>query len=206
MGIPLTLAHRVTEVQILPAGLALKLKHAGIQTLLISMHLPHTQREDCLQVWTDMMHALQSLTAKIRLHDTVVIGADTNYELLEHVPRTHHSDERAMMWQMLKRDLGLSCTKPQEDTWSDTRGASSKIDFLCYRSPCLETVCQSVVPDSDSLLGSDHKAVTVGFRTLRTPPVKTRKHQSHKCGKWRVNVAKALEELAAIPPDDSSNP
>ena len=199
VGIPLDMANRVTEVRIFSAGLALRLKQSGIQSFLISMHLPHSQREDCLQVWTDMMHATREFTARIRMHDTIVIGADTNYELLEHVPRTHQSDERAMMWQTLKQELGLSSTTPGEATWSNTRGASSRIDFLCYRSPGLDTVCQTVVPDSDRLLGSDHKAVTVGFRALRHPRTKERKHQTHKCGKWRVNVARALEEFDAAP-------
>ena len=200
IGIPLERVDQVRKVQVLSAGLAVHLKHASVSNFLLSAHLPHTQREDVTQVWNSMMHEIRLFFAcNVRIHDTLILGCDANYELSADHPTNHQADERKAMWALLQQDLGLQCTNPSVPTWTNTRGAQSKIDFLCYRTPSPATLYDKVALDSDTVLGTDHRAVLAAFRSVEPAP-RRRQRPQHKCGKWRVNNAKALEELCKIDP------
>ena len=51
--------------------------------------------------------------------------------LLVHVT-SESSDERSALLNLLERDLGLSHTIPLSHTWTNTRGAQTKIDYILY--------------------------------------------------------------------------
>ena len=199
IGIPLERVHQVRKVEVLSAGLALHLKNASISYFLLSAHLPHTQREDVSQVWNSMMQEIRNFTCTIRVHDTLILGCDANYELSADLPNTHVADDRKAMWNLLRQDLGLQCTCPEIPTWTNTTGAASRIDFICYRTPRPDTFYDRVIWDSDQLLGTDHRAVAAAFRSIE-PVCRVRQRPQHRCGKWRVNNAQALEELGKIDP------
>ena len=70
------LAPFLERVELLHAGLIVVVKRQGVRMFLISLHLPHAQRDDCIQVWGQTMSDLDSQLACLRNNDAVCIGAD----------------------------------------------------------------------------------------------------------------------------------
>ena len=68
-----------------------------------------------------------SFCSQRRYQDVISICADLNYDVLD----TVNVDERGVPFGQLLRELGLSCTKPNGPTWSNTRGSQSRIDYTC---------------------------------------------------------------------------
>ena len=63
------LVPQVAKVEVLTSGLLLRLRTAGVMLFLGSFHLPHSQREDCEQVWQDTQSELHSSMLRLRHQD-----------------------------------------------------------------------------------------------------------------------------------------
>ena len=164
LGMPSHCTTDVERVIPLDVGICVVLKLAGYRQFLISAHLPHRQREDCLQCWQGFIAQLEDILKCRRFQDTLVLALDANYELgsARHGESTGRVDEREVYSHLLLRNFGLTHTRVSY-TWSNTRGASSKIDYILLSSPTNELKDQWILTDSDVLLGSDHRAVAATF-------------------------------------------
>eukprot|EP00439_Symbiodinium_sp_Y106_P075526 s1538_g15.t1 len=102
---------------------------------------------------------------------------DLNYELVH--ATAEMADERSALLQLLLRDLGLSHTKPTEATWSNSRGSSSKIDYVLYRTPSQETLDQGVAglshtkPTEATWSNSRGSSSKIDYVLYRTPSQET---------------------------------
>ena len=94
----------------------------------------------------------------------------------------------------------ISFSKPSTFTWSNTRGSSSKIDFIMVSTPTEELAKDVVHVDSDFLLGSDHRAVSIAFKQVGPKPSQSSRttRPRNKCGRWKVDGAKALPAFEAL--------
>ena len=151
-------------------------------------------------MWQKFQTELDEFLHARRLHDALIICIDANYELGAPELTTDASacDERSAVSNMLIRSHGLEFWPPPEPTWSNTRGSSSKIDYVLASQPLVAESYFRVVPESDVLIGSDHKAVVLTQCLVphsRSKPVKTNRHRS---GKWKVNPGKAVEACNAL--------
>ena len=186
-------ASAVQKVHCLSCGIALVLKTAGSKLFLISAHLPHRQRDDCIQAWQTFNSELDNLLASRRLHDTVVLMLDTNYELgpVENMLDPNLSDERGFLAATFLSQHGFVATSPSTHTWSNSQGSVSKIDFICVSVPTIDICSQSVNENSDYILGCDHRAVTASFLNptpSRKASVRPPRAQRSRCGQWRCNL------------------
>ena len=121
----------VERVELLNAGLLVVVKRQGARIFLVSLHLPHAQREDCIQVWENTLSDLDTQLACLRYHDAVCIGADLNLEVFKDTSQ----DERRVYLEDMVINHALSISHPAEPTWYNSRGSSSAIDYLLYRAP-----------------------------------------------------------------------
>ncbi|CAE7825391.1 BXL5, partial [Symbiodinium necroappetens] len=135
--------------------------------------------------------AMREILEGTRYHDNIFILSDLNYELVDLT--SEMADERSALLNLFIRDVGLSFTKPCMYTWSNTRGASSRIDYILYRTPHQTTLDEQVVPESDVLIGSDHRLCTLCVST--GAGIKRRRQKRTKCGKWIVDYTKAVPAL-----------
>ena len=195
LGMPSRCTGNVEKVIPLDVGICVILKMSGYRQFVISAHLAHKQREDCLSCWQGLIHQLETILKGRRYHDVVVLTMDTNYELAS----TDGSDETEVYAKLLLRNFGLTHTSPSTYTWSNTRGSQSKIDYIFLSSPDNVIASQDVLIDSDVLLGADHRAVMAAFPVSREPRHRFRpSRKPNKCGKWIVDssrVFKAAQDL-----------
>ena len=187
----------VQSVHCMSGGICVVLKTSGSKLFLISAHLPHRQREDCFLAWQTFNSELDNLLAGRRMHDSVILLLDTNYELgpVETLMDPNTSDERGFIAANFLHQYGFVSTSPQTYTWSNSRGSFSKIDFICVSVPTVDIVSQTVLEDSDFLLGTDHRAVTASFfcpfPTRKSSPRPPRVLRT-RCGQWRCNAGQLL--------------
>ena len=86
-----------------------------------------------------------------------------------------------------------------KDTWSNSRGSTSKIDFVLLSTPELSFVVDEVLEDTDYLLGCDHRAVRVAFRLVgRTPRTPRQPRPQNRRGQWRIDGPKAIQKCAQL--------
>ena len=197
------LSSAVQKVHCLSCGICVVLKQAGSRLFLISAHLPHRQREDCFAAWQTFNSELDNLLANRRMHESVILMMDTNYELgpVESMMDPNTSDERGFIAANFVSQHGFVVTKPHTYTWSNSKGSSSKIDFICASVPNIDFTSQNVLEDSDFILGSDHRAVTASFacpvacRRANTRPPRTNRT---RCGQWRVKAGQLLHSANAL--------
>ena len=189
IGYPSYMTPFVNRVTVLPCGLCVHFRSGGVNTFAMSVHLPYTNRDDSAAVWQSQIQAMHDLLANSRYHDCIYLMTDLNYELVH--ATAEMADERSALLQLLLRDLGLSHTKPTEATWSNSRGSSSKIDYVLYRTPSQETLDQGVATGSDELLGSDHQLITFCVAVNKGPRKRVRQRRTN-CGKWVVDYTKAV--------------
>ena len=151
VGIPSRLFPFIEKVTTLSCGISITLKHDSIRTFVISAHLPHRQRSDCIETWQAFQVELDALLSRRRLHDTVIILHDTNYELgpVESMENPNSSDERGFLSRSIMQQHNLIATKPSDYTWSNTRGSKSKIDFILVSTPIEELLQDKVHVGSD---------------------------------------------------------
>ena len=188
---PCDLLPSIVHVTILPCGLCIKFRIGGVSTYAVCMHLPYTNRDDSRHVWQAQMEALREVLLGARYHDNIFVMSDLNYELIDLTAEM--VDERSTLLHMLVRDLGLSHTRPNTFTWSNTRGSSSRIDYILYRTPHQQTCEEQVVDDSDHILPSDHRLCTLCVLQKGLPKRKRQKRTN--CGKWLVDYTKAIPAL-----------
>ena len=193
----------VEKVTPLSCGTAVTLKKDSSRTFIISAHLPHKQRSDCIETWQSFNSELDNLLQYRRIHDSIVLLLDTNYELgaVEFHLQPNNADERGFLIAGIIQQYGLLHTRPQTYTWSNSRGSQSKIDYILVSTPTIDLCTDQVHVDSDFLLGCDHRAVSTSFRVCspKTPQNQRKKRAPNKCGQWRVDGSKTLrlaEQLA----------
>ena len=186
----------VEKVTVLSCGLCVTLKQHACRTFVISAHLPHKQRSDCIETWQSFNSELDALLHNRRLHDTVIILHDTNYELgsVESMTDPNSSDERGFLASGIIQQHGFVSTSPTDYTWCNSRGSHSKIDYILVSTPTSELLQDKVHLDSDYLLGSDHRAVSTAFRQVGPKINKPNRGSrvKNRCGQWRIDGGKAL--------------
>ena len=199
VGMPTKHTSLVEKVVPLDVGLCVVLKLPGYRQYLISAHLPHKQRDDCLTVWQGFLQQLEGVLRSRRYFDVLTFAIDTNYELGAVESRTNTaSDERELYAGLLLRNFGLTHTCPETFTWCNTRGSESKIDYILISSPSGGFSQQQVLVDSNFLLGSDHRAVTASFaRTVPSSPPRP-KRRGNLCGKWLANSSGVFSEAQTL--------
>ena len=187
----------VEKVTPLSCGIAVTLKKDSCRTFIISAHLPHKQRSDCLETWHTFNSELENLLQRRRMHDSIVLLLDTSYELgaVEFHLQPNNADERGFIMSGIVHQFGLVHTKPDTYTWSNTRGSESKIDYVLVSTPSIDLHNDTVHVDSDFLLGCDHRAVSAAFKQLcpQTKKNQRKKRALNRCGQWRVDGSRALE-------------
>ena len=77
---PKLMVHELLNVHVLYAGMALEFRRAGCKQFIISLHLPHSQRTDCIDVWHDTTQDLRRVLSGLRYTCEVYIGADLNVD------------------------------------------------------------------------------------------------------------------------------
>ena len=189
VGVPTNWLGKVEKTVSFCTGVGLVLKDQGLRQYCASLHLPHKLREDCLQVWQQQVDELSSFCCPRRYHDEIFLCADLNYDILD----ITNVDERGIPFGQLLRVLGLEHSRPLEPTWNNTSGSSSRIDFLLFMLPSMQKHDDRVLVGSDSIIGSDHCAVSITLQSLAT--VGRRHFRNSKCGKWWTS-GPALEEAA----------
>ena len=168
----------VEKVTPLSCGTAVALKKQSTRTFIIAAHLPHKQRSDCLDVWQSFNSELEHLLRHRRLHDTIILLLDTNYELgaVEFHLQPNQADERGFIASGIIQQFGFQHTCPTTHTWSNSRGSVSKIDYVLISTPTINLLSDVVHEHSDFLLGCDHRAVSSSFReATQQGPQKDRK-------------------------------
>ena len=191
---PAHLVHDLRQVYVLTAGLALEFRHSGCRQFVISLHLPHAQRHDCIDVWHQTTQDVGRVLTSLRYTCEVYIGADLNLDLC--APVGQGDVERRFLLQQLALDYQLVASRPDRPTWCNTRGSSSAIDYVLARASQLQTSVDTVHELSRLLIGSDHECVSMelvlaGARHKR----EYRKHS--RCGKWLVDL-QAVQDLRPV--------
>ena len=198
IGLPLDSLPHVIQVKPLLTGLAVILRSGGCKEFVISLHLPHRQRQDCLQVWHDQLDELRDLLHGIRYMDQVQLLSDLNLDLMS--LHANENDERRVLLEGFLSEFSLDRTYPHKHTWSNTRGSTSRIDYICFSGGSRQAVWSEVLEDSDVILGSDHRCCTVALQQLRKSSrgrALNYSHQ-HRCGKWRVDLSQAPDLCDAL--------
>ena len=137
----------MVDVKPLLTGLAVTLQQGGCKQFVISLHLPHSQRRDCMQVWHDQLDELRELLHGIRYMDRVQIPSDLKIDLMSlHV---QENDERRILLEGFMSEFGLDRTFPHKPTWSNSRGASFRIDYILFSGGTRHPVWSEVLQDSD---------------------------------------------------------
>ena len=195
VGLPKRLVPYVDHVTAFSCGICIMLKIRGCKQFVISAHLPHRQRSDCIEVWNTFSQELEQHILRSRRHmDSAVAMVDTNYELgpIEQLLDPNLVDERGCIAGSILQQHGFVHTRPSEFTWTNFRGSVSKIDFIWFSGPTLDIADQRVFLDSHEILGCDHRAVyaSCALPGLEQRKLRRRKRAINKCGKWRVNAVK----------------
>ena len=212
LGVPIKYAQHVEHIRALSCGICVTLKLDGCKQFLISAHLPHRQREDCIEVWNSFAQELEHLLKHRRHFDSVLVLVDTNYELgpPETLLDPNSSDARGFIAGAILQQHGFLHATPNVHTWSNNRGSVSKIDYVWVSGPSLSISSQQVFEDSDFVLGCDHRVVSASFPlwSVSLREHKRRRRKLNKCGKWRVDAVKLntqAQELANNILDDTSD-
>ena len=200
VGLPSRLVPFVDHVRPLCCGVSVTLKLDGCKQFIISAHLPHRQRTDCIEVWNTFSQELEHLLRHRRISDSIVLLIDSNYELgpPERIVDPNSIDERGFLASSWIQHYGLTHTQPPVYTWSNQRGSCSKIDFVLVGGSSISS--EKVFEDSDHVLGCDHRAVYASFPVWGPSrrPKRLRRQNHNKCGRWRVNASKLLTEASAL--------
>ena len=195
LGLPTTWLGKVEKTISFCTGLGLVLKDQGIRKYFASIHLPYKLRDDCLQVWQQQVEELLGFCRHKRYHDELAFCCDLNYDVLDIV----NVDERGVPLGQLLRTLGLEVTRPQESTWANTSGASSRIDFILFTLPSMISWDDRVIQGSDHIIGSDHNAVSVSLQSM--PSTGRGKFQNSRCGKWWTQGPQLMQKANTMAED-----
>ena len=157
IGIPTHLAPFVERVIPMTAAMMVVIQQAGSRTFVFSTHLPHAQRPDCLQVWSEFVAQMDEHLLGIRYHDVVLGGGDLNVDARGEVD----TYEWVVHVQDLLLNHAMGLTAPSQATWYNSRGAESKIDFAFYRAPRARLLHDLVVDGPEDILQTDHRPVVI---------------------------------------------
>ena len=188
IGLPLEALSEVVSVKPLLTGLAVILQSGGRKEFVISLHLPHRQRQDCVQVWHEQLDELRELLHGMRYMDRIQILADLNLDLMS--LHSNENDERRVLLEGFLAEFALDRTHPHKPTWSNSRGSNSRIDYILFSGGTRQAIWSEVLEDSDIVLGSDHRCCTLALQDIG----KSASHRAlgytplHRCGKWKVDL------------------
>ena len=183
----------VERVELMHASLLVVVKRPGVRMFLMSLHLPHAQREDCIQAWETTIAEFDSHFACLRYHDAVCIGADLSLDVFQDTAQ----DERRVHLEDVLLHHALSISRPQEPTWSNSRGSSSAIGYLMYRAPHA-TLADRILSGPEEVVGTDHKPVWENIMSVFSMGTVKRKAWKHLCGKWAVDGTTLLQDFNSI--------
>ena len=102
LGIPSEWLSRVERKQAFCTGLGIILKHQGTRQFLMTAHLPHNLRKDCLPVWQTQVDEILAFCEPRRYYDLVAVCADLNYDVLDIV----NVDERGFPLESCSANWG----------------------------------------------------------------------------------------------------
>ena len=158
IGLPCKYVPHVDHVKTLSCGICVTLKLDGCKQFIICAHLPHRQREDCIEVWNTFSQEVDFLLRHKRFSDSVAVLIDANYELgpPEQLLDPNSMDERGFIAGSILQNHGFVHTQPDMYTWSNQRGSSSKTDYVWVAGASLSLSGQKVFADSNHVLGCDH--------------------------------------------------
>ena len=136
LGFPAPALPFVTEVRVFSVGIGVLIRKDATKRFFVAAHLPHGQREDCMDMWQLFQQELDDFPVARRLQDSLIICMDCNYELgaPERTLSANACDERSLLSDLLIKSHGLEFWAPDSYTWSNTRGSISKIDSSCRLS------------------------------------------------------------------------
>ncbi|CAE7335627.1 pol [Symbiodinium natans] len=123
------LIHARPEVVPHPLGLLVKLASDRGHFCLSSLHFPHEQRADAVEVWTTGIQSLQVQLSALSQHTQIVLGCDLNQNYASQVdsfPGMSHM-------RSLVHVHGLRGSAPLGGTWH-ARGLSTPIDWWLFRT------------------------------------------------------------------------
>ena len=151
-------------------------------------------------MWQLFQQELDDFPVARRLQDSLIICMDCNYELgaPERTLSANACDERSLLSDLLIKSHGLEFWAPDSYTWSNTRGSISKIDYVLSSQPSVSQSFFRVIPDSDILLGSDHRAVLFSQVLAKTAATRPCKPPRHRCGKWIVYPKKTVDSCELL--------
>ena len=202
VGLPSRLVPYVDHVTAFSCGISVMLKIDGCKQFVISAHLPHRQRSDCIEVWNTFSQELEHILRSRRHMDSIVTLIDTNYELgpIDQLLDPNLADERGVIAGSILQQNGFVHTRPDTFTWTNSRGSVSKIDFVWISGPSLDIADQRVFLDSHHTLGCDHRAVFASsfLPGLERKKLRKRKRVVNKCGKWLVNAVRLNQEARSL--------
>ena len=75
-------------------------KHQGTRQVVMTAHMPHNLRKDCLPVWQEQVDEILDFCSQRRYQDVISICADLNYDILDIV----NVDERGVPFGQLLRE------------------------------------------------------------------------------------------------------
>ena len=192
LGIPSEWLSRVERKQAFCTGLGIILKHQGTRQFLMTAHLPHNLRKDCLPVWQTQVDEILAFCEPRRYYDLVAVCADLNYDVLDIV----NVDERGVPFGKLLRELGLSFSRPSHCTWRNTRGSESRIDYLLFSLPSMQVQDDRVHLGTDEVIDSDHCAVSVSLGLVGRSG--RRRFKNSRCGKWWIDAPTFASKCEAL--------
>ena len=200
IGLPSRYLSYVTEVRVFSVGMGVIVHRDSMKRFVVTAHLPHGQREDCAEMWQLFLQELDDFLSVRRLQDSLIICMDANYELgaADRIMNANSCDERALLASLIIKSHGLEFWPPDDYTWSNSRGSYSKIDYVLSSQPLVESSFFRVVPASDVVLGSDHRAVMLSQSLTKTAASRPTKPVRHRCGKWITNPKKAEEACESL--------
>ena len=161
--------------------------------LLMSLHFPHQQRRDAVDVWERGVSNVMTHLTGLAWDTNVIIGHDLNQDAHslhdEFVGMLHY---REMVFQS-----GLQTSPPLGSTWK-ARGSESPIDFFLHQIRGAELRFYKR-EDLRIALPSDHNTVCmhVTFRSKRTKARRKRPART-LCGKWIVSPDSLWEQIQGL--------
>ena len=81
IGLPAAMLPFVVEVRLFAVGMGILVHKDSAKRFFVTAHLPHGQREDCVDMWLQFQQELDTFLHRRRLHDSLIICMDANYEL-----------------------------------------------------------------------------------------------------------------------------
>ncbi|CAE7826253.1 Ttn, partial [Symbiodinium necroappetens] len=177
-----------------PKRLFLQLKVGSAPFALVTIHLPHDQREDAFDVWTSTLEQLTQALGNVPVGHSVFVGGDFNQPL-------HNTQDTFSPMAQLRLLLARFRLRVSEDvgpTWH-ARGLEAPLEFILFRHEGMlgsATKCE----DLRVALPSDHDLVSVRFQAALQAHNRNRRRRD-RCGRWCLQTERWEDALAQMPDD-----